>query len=105
MVPVESHLVACDEDGCPGEEAGDGLAGCVLQEGAVELHRAVLLLLLDDDAPPVQISRGATRGRQGRGGDDRRGRRPRHGGHGFSHPGGWDTDYVMLVIVTQSVPK
>ena len=37
--------MAGDEDGCPGEEAGDGLARGVLKEGAVELHRAVLLLL------------------------------------------------------------
>ena len=42
---VEAHLVAGDEDGCPGEEPRDGLARGVLQEGAVELHRAVLLLL------------------------------------------------------------
>ena len=40
-----THLVAGDEDGCPGEEPRDGLARGVLQEGAVELHRAVLLLL------------------------------------------------------------
>ena len=100
MVAVESHLVACDEDGCPGEEAGDGLTGCVLQEGAVELHSAVLLFLLDDDALPVQITRGAARGRQGRGGHDRRGRRTRHGCHGVSHPGGRDTVYVTLVTVT-----
>ena len=40
-----TDLVARDKDSGPREEPRDGLARRVLQEGAVELHRAVLLLL------------------------------------------------------------